>query len=395
MKKIYIILISVLALMAASCGKQDAVYKEFIKDGGFIYPAKPINIEAERGYQRLVLKWDLPMDPSIRTAKLFWDSRTQSMDFDYSAYPDGKVKVVIPDLEDRSYTFEVVNYDSDENASLAAEITSSPFGESWLVSHAERTMLYVEMAGSDAIVIMGKLTDEIVATKFRYTNASGSVVESRPFMVDEDEIKLPNAKKWKYLEYQSAYCPAGGIDTVWINNWTRSPYPVATNVESTATVTVTENQIRDNFKPQLILDGIKDSGTSRWYSSNNANYRLLFPKILVIDTKLSGDNAMTFNHFVFYEDPDPDGQTRRYIRSVNVYVGDTKFNPDDSNYARTFGDPVLTVSLNQLSAVQDFIVSTPKRGRYIALVFRNSYNSSGFVDLWELEAFGYVEKNAN
>ncbi|MBR5925302.1 MAG: hypothetical protein IKZ60_07535 [Bacteroidales bacterium] len=395
MKKIYIILISVLALMAASCGKQDAVYKEFIKDGGFIYPAKPINIEAERGYQRLVLKWDLPMDPSIRTAKLFWDSRTQSMDFDYSAYPDGKVKVVIPDLEDRSYTFEVVNYDSDENASLAAEITSSPFGESWLVSHAERTMLYVEMAGSDAIVTMGKLTDEIVATKFRYTNASGSVVESRPFMVDEDEIKLPNAKKWKYLEYQSAYCPAGGIDTVWINNWTRSPYPVATNVESTATVTVTENQIRDNFKPQLILDGIKDSGTSRWYSSNNANYRLLFPKILVIDTKLSGDNAMTFNHFVFYEDPDPDGQTRRYIRSVNVYVGDTKFNPDDSNYARTFGDPVLTVSLNQLSAVQDFIVSTPKRGRYIALVFRNSYNSSGFVDLWELEAFGYVEKNAN
>ena len=122
---------------------------------------------------------------------------------------------------------------------------------------------------------------------------------------------------------------------------------------------------------------------------------MLFPKILVIDTKLSGDNAMTFNHFVFYEDPDPEGQTRRYIRSVNVYVGDTKFNPDDANYARTFGDPVLTVSLNQLSAVQDFIVATPKRGRYIALVFRNSYNSSGFVDLWELEAFGYVEKNAN
>ena len=98
MKKIYIILISLLALVAASCAKQDTVYKEFIKDGGLIYPAKPLNITAERGYQRIVLKWDIPMDPSIRTAKLFWDSRTQSMDFDCSAYPDGKVSVVIPTL---------------------------------------------------------------------------------------------------------------------------------------------------------------------------------------------------------------------------------------------------------------------------------------------------------
>ena len=395
MKKIYFILISVLALAAVSCAKQDTVYKEFIKDGGFIYPAKAINVNAERGYQRIVISWDLPMDPSIRTAKLFWDSRTQSRDFDYSSYPDGKVSVAITDLEDRSYTFEIVNYDGSDNASLSAEITSSPFGESWLVSHAERSMDYVELDGTDAVVTMGKLTDEIVATKFRYINASGSEVESRPFLVSEPEIRLPNAKKWKYLEYQSAYCPAGGIDTVWLNNWTKSPYPVATNVENTSTVTVTENQVRDAFKPELILDGIKDSGNSRWYSSNNANYRMLFPKILVIDTKLNGTNAMTFNHFVFYEDPDPEGQTRRYIRSINVFVGDTKFNPDDANYARTFGEPVLTASLNQLSPVQDFIVDNPKRGRYIAIVFRNSFNSSGFIDLWEFEAFGYVEKDAN
>lgn len=395
MKKLYIILVSVVALAAASCAKQDTVYQEFIKDGGFIYPAKAINLSADRGFQRIVLSWDLPMDPSIRTAKLFWDSRTQSMDFDYSSYPDGKVTVAITDLEDRSYTFEVVNYDADEHASLASEITSSPFGDSWLVSHAERTMLHVEMDGTDAVVTMGKMTDEIAVTKFRYINSSGQSVVSKNFPASEGVVRLPNAQKWKYVEYQSAFCPAGGIDTVWISNWTKSPTPVCTNVEKTSTVTVTENQIRDNFKPQLILDGIKDNGTSRWYSSNNANYRMIFPKILVIDTKLNGDNAMTFNHFVFYEDPDPEGQTRRYIRSISIYVGDTKFNPDDANYSRTFGEPVVTASLNQLSAVQDFLVDTPKRGRYIAIVFRNSFNSSGFVDLWEFEAFGFVAKNAN
>lgn len=390
MKKIYLILISVLALVATSCAKQDTVYKEFVKDGGFIYPAKAINVSAERGYQRIVISWDLPMDPSIRTAKLYWDSRTQSRDFNYSSYPDGKVSVAITDLEDRSYTFEIVNYDSSENASLAAEVTSSPFGDSWLVSHAERTVVMNEMEGTDAVITLGKPTDEIAITKFRYLNNAGQTVE-KVFPATEDVVRLPDAKKWKTIEYQSAFCPAEGIDTVWISNWTKGPYPVSTTVEKTSPVSVTANQVRDNFKPELIIDGIKNSGTSRWYSSNNASYRGIFPKILVIDTKLSGANAMTFNHFIFYEDPDPEGQTRHYIKNVEVFVGDSKFNPDDSNYARNFGEPVISTKLNQLNPVQDFFLETPKCGRYIAIVFKDSYNSTGFVDLWEFEAFGYVE----
>ncbi len=389
MKKIYLFLIIVLAFVAASCAKQDTVYKEFVKDGGFIYPAKPINISADRGYQRIVLTWELPMDPSIRTARLFWDSRTKSQDFDYSDYPDGRVSVVIPNLEDRSYTFEVVNYDAAENASLATEITSSPFGDSWLVSHAERSVVMNEMDGTDAVVTLGKPTSEITSTKFRYVNTSGQTVE-KVFPATDGVVRLPNAERWKTIEYKSSFCSAEGIDTVWLSSWMKGPYPVTSTVEKTSLVTVTANQIRDAFKPELAIDGIKDSNESRWYSSNNSNYRGIFPKILVIDTKLTGANAMTFNHFVFYEDPDPDGQTRRYIKSVEIFVGDTKFNPDDANYARNFGEPVVSAKLNQLNPVQDFFLSTPKRGRYVAIVFKDSFNSTGFVDLWEFEAFGYV-----
>lgn len=396
MKKIYVILISVLALVMASCGKQDAVYKEFIKEGGYIYPAKAINVTADRGFKRIVLHWEKPMDPSIRTAKLFWDSRRESVDFDYASYPDGIVETVIDNLEDRSYTFEIVNYDDSENSSLAAEITSSPFADSWLVSHAERTMKFCEMDGTDAVITMGKPTDEIVSTKFRYVNASGQTVVSKAYSAADAVVRLPNAKKYKYLEYQSAFCAAEGIDTVWTGNWMKSPSPVTCKPDpATTVVTVTANQIRDNFKPELVLDGIKDSSSSRWYSSNVSAYRNIFPKILVFDTKLSGDNALSFNHFVFYEDPDPEGQTRRYIRSISIYVGDKKYNPDDTNFLTNFGKPVVSSALTQLDPVQDFVLEEPARGRYIAIVFRNSFNTTGFIDLWEFEAFGFVAKDAN
>ena len=74
---------------------------------------------------------------------------------------------------------------------------------------------------------------------------------------------------------------------------------------------------------------------------------------------------------------------------------DVKFNPDDKNYASNFGEPVLICNLTQAEAVQEFTPSEEKAGRYIAIVFRNSYSSAGYVDLWEFEAFGYVAGNVD
>jgi len=382
-----------ISILAASCGKQDAIYKEFLINGGRIYPAKPINVTAKQGYQRIVLRWEAPMDPSIRTAKVFWDSHTQSMEFDYANAVNGALEAVVDNLEDRSYTFDIVNYDADGNSSLEEEITTSPFGDSWLVSHAERTIKSARMSGKNAVITMGKATDEIALTKFRFLNTKGETVESGYLRSDENQIELTAAQKYKYFEYQSAYCPADGIDTVWTGNWMKSAVPISSNVDgSYSTVTVTSNQIRGSFMPRYILDGVKDSSDSRWYSSQEAAYRSKFPKILLIDTKASGDAAMTFNGFVFYQDPDPEGQTRRYIRSLSVYVSDAKFDVNDSNYLRNFGDPVAQAVLNQNEAVQEVIPAEPKAGRYIAIVFRNSYNSTGYIDLWEFEAFGYVAK---
>ena len=161
MRKVYYLLtILAVALAAASCAKQDTVYKEWVKEGGYIYPAKPLNVQAQQGYKRIVVQWTRPMDPSIRTAKLFWDNYTFEKEFNYNDYPGGVIQTVIEGLEDRSYTFDIVNYDAEGNRSLQAEITTSPFAESWLVSHAERSVLFAEMEGSAARIQMGKATGE-------------------------------------------------------------------------------------------------------------------------------------------------------------------------------------------------------------------------------------------
>ena len=389
MKKIFsIVFFSVLLF---SCGRQDTVYKEFVKEGGYIYPAKPIELTASSGYQRIFLEWMAPMDPSIRTTKLFWDNYTDSLVFSISDYKDGSLMAEVAGLDDRSYTFDVVNYDAAGHRSLAAEITTTPFGESWLLSHSERSFVSAEMDGDHALVKMGKSTDEMVATKFRYVTDSGETVESDYMKADEVEFSLPNALKGSHLAYKSAFLPGNGIDTVWVTSWTPCEMPIVYPLPVEGwTVTVTNGQVLEPYTCDKILDGIV-AMDNRWHSARSGVNKV-FPKILSIDTGCPAGGEYVFTRFAFYLNPG--GNTYRYIRDMKVYVGNEPYDPNDKAAQDNYGTPAISVTLTRTEAVQAFSPKVPPSGRYWALLFSNSYNTNGLIDLWEVVPYGYLVSEA-
>ena len=392
MKHRYFFLFAVLALAAVSCGKQDSVYKEFVKAGGYIYPAKPLNLTASSGYQRIFLEWEAPMDPSIRSTRLYWDNYTDSLSFSISDYQGGFLAAVVDGLDDRSYTFDVVNFDANGNRSLATEITMTPFGDSWLASHSERSIRFARMSGEDALITLSKSTDEMVATRFRYRTASGETVVSNYLMPDETDMVLPGAKKGVRFEYQSAYLPSGGRDTVWAS-WTRSLDPIVYPLQTENwTVTVTDDQTFGNYTPDKIFDGV--AGTNnRWHSARSGAAAKVFPKILTVDTGEGGEGGLAFLSFEFYLSPS--GSTYRYIRDVSVYMRDTPFDPNETDVAGKFGEAAFSATLNRTDEVQAFNLRSSKKARYIAIVFANSWNVNGYIDLWELIPYGFIPSEAD
>jgi hypothetical protein len=52
------------------------------------------------------------------------------------------------------------------------------------------------------------------------------------------------------------------------------------------------------------------------------------------------------------------------------------------------------MTFNQNDIVQSMNLRASKAGRYMALVFTNSYNTSGYIDLWELVPYGYIASEA-
>jgi len=393
MKKILnIIALSAISMaFLLSCDKQDDTYRQYLVPGGYNYPAKASEVTAKAGYLRVDVSWALPLDPAVKTVKLYWDSNRDSMTVNYSDAVDGYVTAHVKNLEERSYTFNVVNFDANGNRSLASEITVSPYGDGWLSTHAERRVNSAVMKGSDALLSLGTPVDEMVYTKFRYKNSEGRVVESDPIPMDSVDVYLSDAMKGKYFEYQSAYCPKNGLDVVWNQNWIKTKEPIYYNLaDSNWKYSVTRNQTRSSeYGPEKMFDGDLDT---RYYSSTNTSYRRVFPKIVAIKTCASGEDVPTVVGINVVQHQTE--SKSRYVKTFNFYVSDTEFNPNDTDYLNTFGTPALETNLRQDLMEQSRSFS-PVTGTDMAIVFKSSYSANGFIDVLEFEIIGYVKSNTD
>lgn len=369
-----------------SCTSQDDIYKEFIKDGGYIYPAKAANITSETGFQKVTLFWPVPKDPSLRSARVYWDNYTDSLDLNYSDFSD-TVSVTITNLADRSYTFDIVNFDKLGNKSIAAEKSATPYGMNWLSTHEERQFKHAWVDGTTATVQLTESTSEMVATKFRYKNLDGEWVEFGPRMTPREvNFKLTNAMRGKYFEFSSGFLPSDGRDTAWME-WTKSSYPIVYPLDTKDwTVTATTGGTMGENTPDKIFDGIADAN-HRWHSTAGNN----FPKILSIDTNCEAGKEPTYKTFSMARNPK---MSYRYIFNFQIFTGNEPFNPDEKNFASVFGTPICNSLLNW-GDNPGSRNCTMESGRYIAIVFTNSRNKQGYLDLWELTVWGYIEADAN
>lgn len=390
-KNLYILLALFIGVGLYSCQNQDDIYQEFVKKGGYMYPQKTNGLATYSGYKRIKLVWDVPKDPSVRTAKVYWNNKVDVRDVDYAAHVGDRVELIFDGLEERAYTFQLVNFDSNGNQSMVSEVTVSPYAENWLMTHAERTVSSAEVKGTAADLVMSYGTNEMIATRFRYVNKNGeTVVYDQNLDASSNKISLPDAVSGKRFEYSSSYCPAAGLDTIW-NSWVRSPNPISGLLNSELWgVDVTSGQIWDSsFMPAKVFDGIIDK-THRWCSAQGTSAKV-FPKIMVVDMK---KDSYSINKFILYQDPN---SYSRYGSSVEFYWGNEPFDPNaGAEYATSPG--FAKAIANSTYQATTFYASTASWGkswadmqkfRYMAIVWKNSRSTSGWIDLWEIQFYGY------
>lgn len=387
--KILIFVSLIIALGFTSCKDQDEIYKEWVIPGGRVYPEKTNGLTGYAGYNRVMLKWVAPKDPSVQKAVISWNSGDQSMEINYADYAGlDTIRVYIPELEERSYTFEIKNYDDKGNISMTSEVSKAPYAANWLASCAERSIESAEVLNGIGYVQTGFTTDNMVYTEYRYVTTDGETVILDEKQINDRTVELPDAKPGTRLEYRSYYVPTEGLDTI-CNEWRKYSKPIAGLLDNSGFLaTATESRWPEG--PRLIFDG-KETSAGLWQGNSRK-----YPIFVFVD--LQKDSYMLNKIHIICQEYADNNRGFGYNQETKVYYGMEPFEATggDGSYESA---PAFA---NAVAAGRFLHVNPPYWGsgrsmtltfgytnvRYVCVAFLSDKRPAG-VNINEMKLYGY------
>jgi hypothetical protein len=190
-------------------------YKEYLEGGEIIYPGKADSLTAHPGKNRIELQWLIKSDPSISSAIIYWNNKEKSREIPISrTQGTDTVKVLLENLEEQTYTFEVYTLDRDRNKSVAAEIIGAVYGNKYRSTLINRAIRRINITKEGDLEITWETADAgTLAEELTYTDING---KTNAISVDAslDVVCLENFNPSASLWLSTVFIPdSTAIDT--------------------------------------------------------------------------------------------------------------------------------------------------------------------------------------
>lgn len=196
---------------------------ELFKDQKRTYISMADSTRSMPGNNRVKLVIKIPSQ-EIVSASVFWNNRKdrQDVSLKLTAWPD-TVSTIIGPLAEGSYTFEVITYDKQGNASIPVKTEGTVLGSNYVNALLNRPVKDIYYENGDAIVYWGNAEREAL-TEVSYTDNNGVLRKVRAAF-GKDTTKLVNIKPGNLsttIAYKTAYVPNLAIDTFYANSKTET-----------------------------------------------------------------------------------------------------------------------------------------------------------------------------
>ncbi|NLU90737.1 DUF4998 domain-containing protein [Chitinophaga sp. Ak27] len=288
----YALLLTVTGLGA--CTKMDHEYAPYLASGEIFYTGVPTNLEAHPGRGRVELQFTRSKDPNITRFVIYWKNRNSSLEVPAS---DSVIrKVIVPNLPEGEYAFEVVAYDKAGNPSTpgSAVISGSSLGQAYENNLQARR---VNISNSQAGIILSFVSVDTICkyTSVGYVTASGPAGSVKYLSQDAFQDTLKNASpSLAAVQLKTAYIPPMGIDTFYAsqtlpvnlaaaqytctgqmidhtNGSLTGPYPWNVTLRPT---TATQLELVDNDETNDVYHKILNGGNGSYYGSFGVVFNL-------------------------------------------------------------------------------------------------------------------------
>ncbi len=215
--------------MLAACDKYADDYKDYLDEREIVYPGLARNVRYYAGNLRTMLVWNPSPDPNIDHYVVRWNNGINSTEVEATTHnPGDSISVIIPDLNEYVYSFNITAYDTEGNASVGQELNnvrvygstyrSLLLNRGYNVSH-----LYDELENGDIILHFNRRDTLSAQTEIVYTDIQGEerTVELR---ADTNDVLLPDFKFGSGVRYHTGYIPEwGAIDTFFAESYDELP----------------------------------------------------------------------------------------------------------------------------------------------------------------------------
>ncbi|MDR2385329.1 MAG: hypothetical protein LBD80_06690 [Tannerella sp.] len=204
-----------IAASLASCDNMTDNYKKYLEGGEIIYPGKADLVTAHPGKNRIELEWLLKSDPSVTSAIIYWSNKEKYKEVPVSRTSDvDTIKVMLENMDEQTYTFEIYTFDRLGNKSVVSEVTGAVYGDKYRSTLMNRAIRELNITDDGNLNISWETADEGTrAEELTYTDMNG-ITCTAIFDVSEQTVRLENFNPDQTLRIATVFTPdSAAIDT--------------------------------------------------------------------------------------------------------------------------------------------------------------------------------------
>ena len=305
----YLVVITLLSAFV-SCEDMMDKHQEYIEGGEIIYAPKPDSIAFLSGKGRIMFRFWLYNSPNVSTVDIFWNNGADSLIIPVTPGTGlDSSEVLLNDMPEKSYTFDVRNTDKFGNKSLTATGFGTSYGENYESVLFQRKVKSVVMSGDDGIIRWYSAAEDLQEVQVRYKANNGENVVDMP--ADIDTLLCPNVLKGSSFEYRSFYKPEKDAIDTFVMAWTQyeESFPSIIEFERSEweVIDYSDQQADDGGGIGTLFDG--DFNTY-WHSAYSEGAAPL-PHWVIIDLK----SAKNMSRIETYRAGNTDANTIQYWTS--------------------------------------------------------------------------------
>lgn len=199
--------------LIASCVKMEEVHEKYVDGGEIIYRAKPLEIEAFPGFNRVLLKWKLVSPAFVERCEISENGVVLAkipVTYDDVTY----IEHILDNVTEGTHTFDIYSYDNEGNSSTCSQVIVEIYGTNYSkLLRTTTTMKSVWRKADDrkqALVNISERTSlKVAGTKLTYLNTAGKE-ESVEIEPDVTRVELADVAENSTFTIQDLYHPVEG-----------------------------------------------------------------------------------------------------------------------------------------------------------------------------------------